>query len=1746
MAGLNFAFTGDNANFMRALKEVTAGVHDATRQIESEGVNIEQFFTRIRNLGALSFAGFGIGEIVSKVKDTRAYFQDIESSMKVFLGDADKAAQFTKELQDYAYYNMYEFADLADASKQLIAYGNDAEDVTDIIQKLSEVGIATGQNLGEMVNLYNRAKSTGIVDSNAIDSWASKGLILKDVMKEMGTYVEGQTISFKQLNEILDTVTSEGGMFHGIQDAQMENISANIGQMEDNLSLMFNEIGEYLQQPIYEVLQFGSDVIDHWKEVGLAIAAMAASVGTQKAVDIATITIDRTATQAMYAAEIAQLEGLLPKKEEEAQTSLQQAVASGHLTEAKAAEITALREQVEQYQELLEKKEEEAAAEALLAEKMANDSKEAGEELIAINNDEIESLKDKIEANKEWLESLDENTQWMYEDIIATENDTLAEQINTLATENNSIQEEINTAAQNANAAARNRDAIAAEREAVATGLDTAATTKSTFATRLLTTAKTLLAKAQAKLNEVISANPYAIAIAAVAALAYGIYTLATYETEAERTTREIEEATQSVNEEYAKEDKKLKELFKSFGDVKKGTEEWANIKSSLINQYSSYLSNLDTEIEKCTNLKEVYNLLTKAIQTNMAAKGLKSFYDKNDVAGDNETKLVENLEELRNSSGLSESTMDKLTPLLRDFAQNSDAGSNLWEYLGENLAKTANGDTVWADAVIGRLKREDVSGIISANKATRKFKSDLKQYQKVAGISDEVANEVLYGVSPQKEYEDARTEEKQLKDSIDAKKKQWHDIDKSTAEGAARRAELDKEIESLEKEYESRFGKTYDQAHKSKKPTGPTAMQLEAREESAEGKLADVLRKQQAERLRIEQDFEFERWQNRIDLMDEGEQKVLAQQKLNFEKEKTDLKRRMESELESELQRQMAVFDARQNVLAAADKKYTKQTFRDSDIDDAPMEAIKTRYAALEEDLTMSQQKAEADRAQGAREAMNAYLKEFGSYQQKRVAIAEEYARKIAEAQNPGERRSAIAGRDRALADLDFNEWQEGGGMSLAFGDLSKLSKQTISTLIADMEKYRSKIIATFDPDKIKKYEDALTNLREANALESFFGDNDILDALRERLALQQQVADAQADEVELLNQKKRIEEELNEVTAIIMAPSIDGVEGPDGEPTQTIDEEAVAHAEELRVKLDAVTNALSKSSQNARQLETRLKTMGKVKFADISKFSKSLLTAGKNAGSLAKIFNDDIGNAITEATEALDGMFDAFTTLSSNIDVLSKSGKEAVQGTADSASGIVAGTSAGMTAVAAVGSQSLQTLEKASAILAIIGAAIQLATIVASLFDSDKKHEENIKNLQKQIDALQKSYERLGKAASDAYSTDASALIEQQNRNLMLQKALVQQQMMEEQEKKNADDEKMQQYRDRLDEIDEAIADNRKSAKEAINGEDVKSAISDFSSALTQAWAEGRNAAEATKGAMKSLISSALTEDLKRNIQPAATAFYDALAEAMADGVLTDEELANLDRYKEDMDAAAEARREQYEMIEERYKDLDELREELTDISFDSVADNFKSLLTDMESSAADFTDNFSEMLRGALVEGLMTSKYDRMLKDWYEGFADAMTDGRLTDEERQRLRQEYDAIVQQGLADRDAINEIVGGGAYSQSASTGGWETMGQDQAMELNGRFTALTELSAIGNQYLAEGNAIAARVLATLEAARLGGDAAVGGSDNDTLLSIKDMMFLSTGYLEDIAKYSRHLAAIDGGIEELRNLIDKRL
>ncbi len=1864
---LHFPITADNRQLIKTLEDSQNAVKSAMKNIEDSGVSVENMFHRIEKAAALSVAGFSLKGVIEQAIETRSYFEDIESSMKVFLGSQEKAAEFTKKLQDAAYYNMFEFSDLADASKQLIAYRNDVEDVIPIINKLSEVATATKTPLAEMVSLYNRAKSTGTVDSNAIQSWATKGVVLKDIMKDLGVVTAGTAISFDQLNMALDHITDEGGMFHGIMDAQMENLSANIGQLEDNLSLMFNDIGSHLQGVANTGIKAAGELVDHWQDALAVIATIATSYGVNKAVEVGGIAINKTATSYGYDVEAEALRALLPMKEEEEQSTLKQAVASGRLSEEKAKEIETLRQEADAQLEALIAKESAAKAEALNAEKRAQLAQE------------------ELDENNEFVQSCAEKLQAIMDAGSAEEIETAVMELNTAEEMRQEAANLATAASEQAKTAATNLATASTERESLATQINTAQTAGNTAATNVLAIAKEKLALAIAKVNKVIEANKFALITAAVIALGTAIYKLCTYQSEYQKSLEKVNIATNEATVAGEKEIKTLDELNAKLATTAKGSSEWKNVKDAIVKQFGQYIPQLDEEITKVGNLSTAYNDLRIAITQANAAKGLKSFIDKNDNTEDVAEKFREALSDWKDSAGkLGDKGKAILEPILREYAISSASDADIFSFVEDKLKQSYGVDTGGQlyQAYEYFLKRSNLKGFNEAHSMNVDREREIEMYVKDMGISKESYNQIRYGIEPTKEDSNYGADYKAAKEAYEAQKAEVEKMKANKADYTTKQyEEAVSALKGLKERYEKLGGQT-----KEKKNTGKTADQITSEQEKSHQRLISLIKSQAEERLRLEQEYEYQRWQNRIDLMEEGEQKTLAQMALNHTKELSTLEEQRKQAIEAEIARQKALFDAKEDKNAVGNKKYAKKVFDagdadlletikalreldeqiastqssidnlsgkevkvtattdvssidtlegkvgglhdksieisvdtdlepldtvsgaisslpegkevdiilntdtvaveeaaqsiesiqdreasitfntdtsgvdeatdklsslsdkdielnvtadfskaeeahhslDSledksvsvtvesdftsidnaekklkeleeqkrklsislgDIDPTELKAISERYDNLHDELLQKQKKAEQDRLEASKESMNAYLKEFGDYQEKRLAIEEEYANKISEAQNEGERMMLMAQRNKALSDLDYDEWVDTGAIALAFGDISKLSDNTVTQLISDMEKYREKVIATFDPEKIKKYEEALSSLRDAQS-ENTFGifASVVPEYFKQRQSTANRMSSAGANIHELEAQRN----------ALLMKKA--GLEG-----AKELGANVSKDLEAVTVELKANDEALKKA---------------RISFQTLQEEWDQLNTPEEKFYALCQ--------SVASASDLIGGLANQAADMA---DAIGAEGLGEALGYLGEAMGSVSNIASGFANGGLIGG--------------IAAAAGEIMGWVGKIFSAgDNRRQKNIERLQEQIDALNKSYERLGSSIDKVFSTDASELIDQQNILLRQQQALIRQQMAEEEAKKKTDDEKMKQYREQLEEINELIADNKQKAKEAIIGEDLKSAINEFASLYAEAWNDGTDAAQKSMAAVKNIISSALSEMLKKDIQPATERFYDALAKAMEDGFLEEWELDNLDALKRQIDALASSSEEQYKMIQERYRDLDELKEDLTDISFDSVRDNFKSKLMDMKSTAKDFSNDFSDMLRNALIDGLMDEKYDLMLREWYDEFAEAMNDKTLTDSERDALRQQYDAIVQQGLADRDFINDIVGGGAYSQEASKG-WSTqMTQDQGEELSGRFTAMVELEAINNSLVAEGNIIATQILETLRS--LSSLSMVTDTENPTLREIRDMMFLSTGHLEDISKYTKQLITINSGIEKLNDLINKRL
>lgn len=203
-----------------------------------------------------------------------------------------------------------------------------------------------------------------------------------------------------------------------------------------------------------------------------------------------------------------------------------------------------------------------------------------------------------------------------------------------------------------------------------------------------------------------------------------------------------------------------------------------------------------------------------------------------------------------------------------------------------------------------------------------------------------------------------------------------------------------------------------------------------------------------------------------------------------------------------------------------------------------------------------------------------------------------------------------------------------------------------------------------------------------------------------------------------------------------------------------------------------------------------------------------------------------------------------------------------------------------------------------------------------------------------------------------------------------------------------------------------------------------------------------------------------------------------------------------------------------EQAEKIEEYTK---QWQENIAKVSFDTMKDNFVSALMDMSKDAKDFADDFTELMQRALLSVALQDLIDKDLKQWYESYVTALSNGTLTELQKDYFKDALNEIYKKGTEIRDNIADFTGYDNYTQqSGDSGGFEAMSQDTAEELSGRFTML--------QITAQNVHI--DVLNLLN--KMDTSIAISTVRNTLLQEVVTIMNRSTSYLEDIAADTRRI------------------
>lgn len=1466
----------------------------ATRGTASSMSEMQSILAKIG--GTAAFIGLG-----KQIMDVRNEFQQLEIAFGTMLKSTEKASSLMKDLTKFAAETPFGLQSAASGAKQLLAYGSTADSVIGELTMLGDVAAGTGQSINDLVYLYGTLRTQGRAYLMDIRQFAGRGVpiydelakVLKINKDEVNGFVSAGKVGFAEVEQAFKNMTSQGGLYGGLMEQQSKSIGGRLEALKDNLDSIFNTIGKDSEGAIYGAIDGASILVENYETVGKVLLGLIATYGTYRTAVMLTTTVET--------ARISIIDKLLTAQSMEN-------ISKQNLIKGSIAYNAAVRA-----------------------------------ELAAQQKKELAVLKEiGFEARRNYVKEQGLLLSAQQAIIDAKATGASAAKITALQAEASARGKSLVTA---------RAEMIAASQNIATKQADIVATTTSTASTNLLTIAKTRLTAATTRLNAVLSANAYAILGAAAVALAYGIYQVATYSSDAEKAQNRFRDAVLESEKASLSETRELSKLKGELSEAKKGTDEYNSIKEKIVKGYGKYYEGLEKEIDKVGLLDNTYKKLTESIQKSFAARQYTKFIQQESDNLDN--VMSENLGKIQ----------DKLIEKLGD-----EAGTKYYTRIRQAL-------------VSGSLKANNAYDITGLDKETQ------GALDKIAGKGNFIQNRAIEGYIKEiiraNELTDELDKKAKIKFGIDDSKPKtgdestptiistYNDQLKSAQDNVSK---LEKDLANLRKgirpvdikaDVQFDFSKNIEEKAKELKDAQDKLSYLTTGQsysasnkannaaETAAEKARKTAQKALDDQLKLDNDKakasldarnqELENQQALLNLQEDGFKKEQKQAEINHQKELLSIDKRAQELIEAKQKAERDAWDIKN---PNPKTTYVNKTVSSSDL-----------LLGQQSELNNSRDIANRAQIKANADLLKNLLEKYQDFNAKKVAIDKQYNKDLQalESQRTNDNSESINRSisqlkkqyEESISAINIDELRESIDWQTVFGDIDRVSSQSIENLRSKLKEYASEAGKNLAPTDMKTLTDAI----------------DQLDKKYAELKPNKAFTDSFNDYKAATDNVKRLRQELEVIKSggnITIGAEYDK---ESGKMTTVVKTQTQAEKD--------LTDAQNKRRQSLISLGTALQGY-------VSKSQQYLDLANETVSTLES-FGVKVPEGVSKTLEGLG-------QISSGMDDVSK----------------------GLTSMNPV-------LIAQGGIKALGG----LANAVQGIFGKRNKAADDTKRLQDVTEKVS--------VANDAINSLLEKRIE-----LIKESTAAERQHLS-----VLTNESLDAYQVYYDEQFNRLLGNDLYGK------------------------KGKNNNLSVEDVMK-MYGLSSPEDFAKWWR------------AGGYGELTLQGYDLRDKDKWDSWAGS-----YMDMIDKRKELAQTMDEEATQISFDSFRDSFLDTLSDMDSSSKDFAENFEGYLQKAMLNSLLTEKYQERIKNLYSMFSDYNADGNIDESEYKKLQDYEKQLTDDMIADRDRLKKSFGwDSSTSQSSSYGTSTSMSQETGGAILGRLTGVhEELIRIGQNvgYIAQWN-----------------------------------------------------------------------
>ena len=228
-----------------------------TRNLNTEYRKQESYISRLIKRLVLYRGIYGAASMLRDIRETTAEFELQEVALGAIIQDAHEASVLFSQIKAAAVESPYQIKELVNYTKQLAAYGFKQNELFGTTMKLADISAGLGADMSRIILAVGQISAASVLKGTELRQLTELGIPMVELLADKFTELRGEivstgevfemisdkAVSFKMVEEILNDMTSAGGMFYDMQRKQAETLRGQWNNLKDSIAIAYDEIG---------------------------------------------------------------------------------------------------------------------------------------------------------------------------------------------------------------------------------------------------------------------------------------------------------------------------------------------------------------------------------------------------------------------------------------------------------------------------------------------------------------------------------------------------------------------------------------------------------------------------------------------------------------------------------------------------------------------------------------------------------------------------------------------------------------------------------------------------------------------------------------------------------------------------------------------------------------------------------------------------------------------------------------------------------------------------------------------------------------------------------------------------------------------------------------------------------------------------------------------------------------------------------------------------------------------------------------------------------------------------------------------------------------------------------------------------------------------------------------------------------------------------------------------------------------